>query len=120
MPKYKVKVTRTDEYEIEIDASVWTKEAIEAWGNTFSGGNSLGHVVCALGKAWMRQDSGFHKEGFGYVRELDSNGIKQNIPFKDEVGNYGSLPDERYTKGLTIRPITEDEDYKVDAFWIRS
>jgi hypothetical protein len=115
MAKFNVTVVRSDEYEIEIDESVWTKEEIKEWGNTFYGGSSLRDVASSLGEAWMKQGSGYFKEGFGYVRELDGNGNPKTIPFKDDEGNYCNLPDEKYTKGLTIRPITEDENYEVEV-----
>lgn len=115
MAKFNVTVVRTDEYEIEIDENVWTKEEIKEWGNTFWGGSSLRDVASALGTAWMKQGADYFKEGFGYVRELDSNGSPKHIPYKDEKGNYGNLPEEKYAKGLSIKPISEDENYEVEV-----
>lgn len=119
MAKFNVTVVRTDEYEIDIDESVWTKEEIKDWGNIFWGGSSLRDVASSLGEAWMKQGAGYFKEGFGYVRELDSNGLPKSIPYKDENGNYGELPEEKYSKGLTIKPISEDEDYEVSVSVVR-
>lgn len=115
MAKFKVTVVRTDEYEIDIDESVWTKEEIKEWGKIFWGGTSLRDVASALGEAWMKQGAGFFKEGFGYVRELDSKGSPKKIPVKNEKGEFDFLPDEKFAKGLTLRPINEDESYEVDV-----
>lgn len=119
MARFNVTVVRTDEYEIEIDESVWTKDAIEDWGNIFWGGSSVEDVASSLGEAWMKQGAGYFKEGFGFVIELDSNGNKKNIPCKNEKGNYGFLPEEKFAKGLTIKPLSEDFDYEVSVIKIR-
>lgn len=118
MAKFKVTVVRTDEYEIEVDENIWTECEIKEWGNTFWGGSSLRDVASALGIAWMKEGRAFFKEGFGYVRELDSNGNPNSIPYKDESGNYSNMPDEKYAKGLSIKPISEDEDYEINALRI--
>lgn len=119
MPKFKVQVTRVDEYEIDIDESVWDKKALEDWGSVFHTVNSVEDIAKDLAISWMRFEDDYFKEGYGYVKELDNDGKVKGIPYKTDDGKFGyPLPEERYTAGITIKPISQDEDYETEIEFI--
>ena len=48
--------------------------------------------------------------------ELDKDGKVNGIPYTKEDGEFGyPLPDDRYTTGITVKPLSQDEDYEIDA-----
>jgi hypothetical protein len=75
MKKFKVTVTRVDEYEVHIDEEIWTPGLLKEWESTFwdlpdglqSLAESVGHALILSGF------NNFH-EGFGYLKELDDAG----------------------------------------------
>ncbi len=110
MPKFNVTVTRTDTYIIDVDDTVWTPAEIEDWGNIFWGGLTPEDVASSLATARFCHGNEF-LEGFGYVREVDSEGTKIGNIYTD---NFSPLPEEEYAKGLTIYCESEDETLDVD------
>lgn len=109
MRKFKVIVTRTDEYNIEIDESIWTPEEIKDWGKTFWGGETLKDVVAPLAIAWMNQGASNFKEGFGYVKQVDSVGTEESFLYRSEDGEVGIIPEEKYCLGIKVEVVSEDD-----------
>lgn len=116
MAKFKITVTRTDEYEIEVDEKVWTTDVIQTWGDTFWGGEDIEDVAKLLAVQWMKQDGSYFKEGFGFVKELNSSNEIKGVPYTDKDGKFAyPLPVSEYAEGLSIKPIVEDEEYDVEV-----
>ncbi len=113
--KFNITVTRTDEYEIDIDENIWTPEEIKSWASVFYDANSPEDIAKHFAISFMRNDNSYHIEGFGYVPELRKDGTVKSVPYRDENGKYCELPEEKFTKGLTIYPITKDEDYETEV-----
>lgn len=110
MKKFKVTVTRVDEYEIEIDENNLDKEI------DFPENSEPIDLAKDLALTWMRTEDKYFKEGYGYIKELDKDGKVKGIPYTKEDGEFGyPLPDDRYTTGITIKPLSQDEDYEIDA-----
>lgn len=114
MSKFKVTVTRVDEYEIEIDEKVWDEKALKDWSATFNDVNSVQDIAKDFAVAYMRTESYF-TEGYGYVKEFYKDGTVRGIPYKGENGEFKyPLPDEKYAKGISITPLVQDEDYETE------
>src|SRR5690606_22470939 len=63
--------TRTDEYEIELDTTKWTPEAIKAWSLVFNDAEGPEDIACILAERIARDglDTPF-QEGFGNVKRF--------------------------------------------------
>ena len=104
MNKFKVTVTRVDEYEIEVDENVWNEQALEQWSKVFWDCVDTEQVAKDLAVAYMRTDSRFI-EGYGWVKELRKDGTEKGL----------LLPEgKEYAAGLTIKPLSFDEDYQTE------
>lgn len=116
MSKFLVTVTRVDEYEVEVDETIWTNEELKDWSKTFHDVQNTEDFARLLAITWMRTENSHFKEGYGYIKELDENGKVKGIPFKNENGELDyPMPEENYTKGLTIKPISQDDNYEVES-----
>ena len=65
MKKFKCTVTKTYEYEIEIDEKIWTEERIKNWASIFYKADNLQEVAEHLAMMKTRYDDGEFIEGFG-------------------------------------------------------
>lgn len=116
MAKFKVTVTRVDEYEIEVDEKVWDEKALNDWSSVFYDVDSVEDVAKNFAVAWMRNENNYFIEGYGYVRQLDKKGETVGVPYRDDKGEFAyPLPDDKYAKGISIKPITQDDDYETDV-----
>ena len=99
MKKFKCEVTKTYNYEIEIDETVWTEEELKNWSEIFQDVDSLQDVVEILAMMKTNYDSGEFIEGFGIPK------INGKIPFvwDDPDGNTVS-------KEININVLDEDCD----------
>nr|DAT90466.1 MAG TPA: hypothetical protein [Caudoviricetes sp.] len=109
---YRAQITRTDVYEIEIDADIWTDEVLERWSKVFCDCNNLEelieHLLCML----LRYGYGSCLEGFGYVYTEDRNG-KHLLQYRpDAIGDLAEV--SNFTKGIKVKVISTDEDYDYD------
>lgn len=109
--KFKVTVTRIDEYEIEIDETVWTPSELKDWAKTFFPTESLAEFAKHLAGAVMSNGSanGF-MEGFGYVKTYRSDGS-----VREQFGALKKVEESQYTTGLSVTPISEDEDFDYEV-----
>lgn len=115
MSKFKVTVTRVDEYEIEIDESIWDEKALKDWASVFFDVKDAAEFAKHFAIAWMRNDDKYFIEGYGYVKEFDKNGELKGIPYRKEDGEFGyPLPEEKYSKGISIVAISQDDDYDTE------
>ncbi len=112
MAKYKVTVTRTDEYEVECD---WTPEEIKAWNDVYTDVETKEDVVKELAIAWMKNEDRYVIGDFGYVRQIDDNGNTKSVPFQGADGKLGHLPDDKFTNRISVHPISQDKDYDVEV-----
>lgn len=116
MAKFKVTVTRVDEYEIEIDENVWDEKALEDWSGVFHPVSDAEDVAKDFAVAWMRNEDKYFIEGYGYVKEFDQSGNLKGVPYRDEKGEFAyPLPEDSYTKGISIVALSQDEDYETEV-----
>lgn len=115
MAKFNITVTRTDEYIIDIDESVYTKEALEAWSEVFATVENIEDFAKDFAVAWMRNEDKYFIEGYGYVKEFMENGTLKGIPYRKEDGSFGfPMPVDHYAKGISITPVSQDDDYETE------
>lgn len=110
--KFRVTVTRVDEYEVEVDEAVWTEEAIKEWESVFYPLHDTEGVAKDLAIQYMRTDNWFI-EGYGYVPVLMSDGTRKTI-FAGSEDGAKAIPEDKYAKGVSIKPICEDRDYETE------
>ena len=65
MNKFKCTITKTTEYEIEIDESVWTNEALKNWSSVFEDVESQQELAEVLAQRMEDHCPGEFIEGFG-------------------------------------------------------
>lgn len=114
--KYTVEVTRVDEYEIEIDDSIWTDEKIADWSDSFfetDEDSRQEDFVKHLAESMTHQDIKEGLEGFGYVKQ------KYHSMEEGELLNqYGiglkPIENEKYTKGLFVNIISHKGEYETE------
>ena len=112
MEKFTVTIIRTDEYEVHIDETVWTPEELKSWSKVFFDAPTPKEFAEYLAGAVMREGSGQgFMEGFGNVKQLNSNGDLKRQSGKD----WKPLTEDEYTKGLLVRIVSEDSDYDFDT-----
>lgn len=107
MKKFKAIVTKTYEYEIEIDDKVWTDENIIIWESVFQPVNNLEDVVEKLALMKTRYENGEFMEGFGipYI-----NGKAPHIFEKDRTSitpdiNINIVIDGDYDPDVEVKEI---------------
>lgn len=115
--KYKAKVTREDEYLIEIDTEIWTKQEIKSWSESFYDADSAKDIVKHLSYAISSMGLRKFYEGFGYVK-MESESGKLIDQYKD--GSWVPLSEDDYVKGLKVTILTHDEDYNTELKIINS
>lgn len=99
MKKFKCTVTKTYDYEIEIDEKVWTEENIKGWASVFEDADTLEDIVAILAERKTRYDFGEYIEGFGVPM---INGRKPSV----------SMAGVEVSEDINI--ILEDEDCEVE------
>lgn len=114
MEEFKIEVIRTDEYKIEVDPNVWTKEELQNWSNTFWNVETTEDIAKALATSVTRQGTCKFYEGFGNVKTEQEDGYVLSQYKRDEKGELVTLTDDDYTNGLKIIIISEDYDYQAN------
>jgi len=100
MKKFKCTVTKTYEYEIEIDEKIWTEETIKDWASAFYRADNLREVTEHLAMMKTRYDDGDFIEGFGVPM------INGKEPFMFNSENKTSI-----SKDININIIEDGDDY---------
>lgn len=114
--KYKVEVIRTDEYEIEIDDSIWTDEQIEQWSLMFYETNDdsrqedfVKHLSEAITTNGLRDGM----EGFGFVKQKYKNDEEDD--FLIQHNNLGErIREENFTPGILVNIISYNDGYETE------
>lgn len=120
MSKFKVVVTRVDEYEIEVDENIWDEKTLADWSNVFTPVSSAEEVAKDFAVAFIRNENNYFIEGYGYVKKFNEDGSQDHFPFRDESGEFCyPLPEEQYTKGISIKPICQDYNYDTEISIIK-
>lgn len=96
MAKFKITVTKTSEYEIDVDESIWTPHEIQDWAKTFYPTEDAKEFAEHLASA-VSNETGF-MEGFGVVKRTWESG--------DEVFQG---KDVEYEKGLNVIIVNEND-----------
>lgn len=110
--KFNITVTRTDEYEIEIDETIWDEAALKEWSHVFHSVRNVKQVAEDFAIAFMRNENSYFIEGYGYVREYYNDGSLKTY-YKSGEG-MTEVSDEDYAKGMSIKPISQDDNYETE------
>lgn len=118
MKKYNVTVTRTDEYIVEIDETIYNEEWMkdfERYFHPLDGDMKEIAIDLATHQARFGSDvSGGFIEGYGYI----SRDGKLPFSFEDYDEKGKELPEDKKREaapGLNIRIISEDDDIETDV-----
>lgn len=103
LAKFKVRVTREDEYEIEIDEKVHDEQWMDDFRNVFYDYYSLEDHAEHLGQHRARFKDPFI-EGYGYVL-VDG----KNPTWRKDI---------EPTKSINIKVISEDDNVEIDVYEI--
>ena len=115
MKKFKCTVTRTDEYEIEIDESIINEEWMEHFRTYMYNFNELSEHAEHLAQFQARLGSEYDFiEGYGYVKR------DGKLPYShedfDKNGNWLPEAERRQpAPGININIISEDDECEVDV-----
>ncbi|MEZ0182629.1 hypothetical protein AB9T89_10315 [Flavobacterium oncorhynchi] len=116
--KYKVEVTRVDEYEIEIDDAIYTDEFIEQWSESFfetDEGSRKEDFAKHLAGAITSGGKAEPLDGFGYVKQKFHSSKEGDLLFQVKSGMQ-KVTEEDYSPGLFVNIISYDDDYQTEIF----
>lgn len=116
--KYKIEVTRVDEYEIEIDDAIYTDEVIEEWSESFYETDDdsrqedfVKHLAKSITSAGIQEGI----EGFGHVKQQ-----YYSMDEGDFLTQYSDglkeVTTEEYSPGLLVKIISHKGDYETEIF----
>lgn len=88
MKKFRIEVTRTDTYEIEVDETVWDEKTLRDWSKMFSLASDQREFAEILAVSIAESDGNFPIEGFGTVTSLHKDGT---LCYMREVPTQGLL-----------------------------
>lgn len=110
MAKFKIEVTRVDEYEIEVDETIYDQQALKNWSQTFWDVDSAQELAESLAETVARNGAGRNfMEGFGTVKTYYSDGSEKTQYTRD----FKRITE--FTPGLSIRIISEDDDISTET-----
>jgi len=104
MKNFKCKVTRVDEYEIEVDETKITEEWMKNFRSYMYNFIDIEDHVEHLAQLRARQGEGFY-EGYGYVS------VNGERPFAVSLSEEN---ESSYEDGINIKVIDEDDDIEVE------
>jgi hypothetical protein len=79
MKKFRVIITRTDEYDISIDPTIWNDEELKNWSSVFYPTENLEELASHLSRAIMLEGSESELEGFGYIKRTGYLNPNKNL-----------------------------------------
>lgn len=115
--KYTVEVVRTDEFEIEIDDSIYTDEFIETWSESFydtEEGSRQEDFVKHLASGLTRAGIANGLEGFGYVKQKFAS--KNKGVLLSQYSQTKKITEEDYSPGISVKIHQYDDDYQTEIF----
>ena len=117
LKKFTIEVTRTDEYEIEIDTDVWNQERINAYNDSFQDAETIDDIVKIVAKCISHQGKNEFIEGFGFIKQKwhKSEPGKLNTQYSS---GFTKVTDEEYSEGLLVNIIAhaDADEYDVELF----
>lgn len=112
MRKYNINVIRTDEYEIEIDETVWTPKEIEDWAYNHSYSIPLLETTADLAEHLALEISnvGYYGlvDGFGYLKVFYASG-RPVIQ-----ASYREIKESEYAKGISVKLIAFEDRFQTE------
>lgn len=113
MKKYDIQAIRTDQYQVEIDETVWTDEALESWSSVFIDLENTQSLAEHIAFLLMRLGYERFIEGFGYIQVQNGDGYQYSQFERDDKGNI--VPVTEFAKGIKVIIISEDDDYSFET-----
>ena len=104
MQKFRVELTRTDEFEIEIDEEIFNEKELKNWSDVFHTVDNLQEFVVYLVELMARFGLENFHEGFGKLHRVNSAG--KSLDYLDEG---------EYIKGILVKIISEDSQCETDC-----
>ena len=109
MKKYKIEVTRTDEYIITVDEKIWNEQELKNWSSVFTEAEDTEELACTLALATAMQGSLEFIEGFGRVKTIENGCIRSHFE------GFKVIPEDKYTEGITLEIISEGEQRETEV-----
>ena len=115
LKKFTVEVTRTDEYEIEIDTDVWNQERIDQYSESFSEVEDIDDIVMEVARGISHQGKNKFIEGFGFVKQKAHRSEPGDL--NTQYFSRGiKVNDDEYDQGLLVNIISHADEYEVTSF----
>jgi hypothetical protein len=115
LKKFTVEVTRTDEYEIEIDTDVWNQERIDQYSKSFSEVEDIDDIVMEVARCISHQDKNAFIEGFGFIKQKWHRSEPGDLNTQYSSG-FTKVKDDEYDQGLLVNIIAYADEYEVTSF----
>lgn len=115
LKKFTVEVTRTDEYEIEIDTDVWNQERIKQYNDSFSEVEDFDDIVIEVARCISHQGKNQFIEGFGFVKQKWHRSEPGDLNTQYSSG-FSKVKEEEYDQGLLVNIISHADEYEVELF----
>ncbi len=112
MEKFRIEVVREDEYEVEIDETIWTPENLKEWSSVFWDVENTEEFAESVARAIIRQgiDQGFY-EGFGNLSIYYKSGHRKTV----YGPGYKAIPEAEYAEGIKVFLKYYDDDYNCNT-----
>lgn len=104
MKKFQVEVTKTWDFEVEIDETIWNEENIASWKKTFYNVDDLEQIIEIFATMFAEQGEGQFLEGFGVPM------INNSIPFPQILTAEGC---SQVSKDISVNGLSEDIEANV-------
>ena len=113
MKKFKINAIRTDEYIVEIDETVWNKEALNTWNKFFGGCDTIQELAEHISFLILRFGYERFLEGFGYLYVQDENCRQKTLYKCDDAGKMVFVTE--FAEGIRVTIISEDDEYDFET-----
>jgi hypothetical protein len=109
LKKYRVEVTRVDEYIIEIDTDVWNEGLIQQFNDSIYESEDAEDIAKHLATSISCQGKAEWMEGFGYVKQRFHRMEKGELLDQYKPGRI-KVSEDDYYPGLMVEINAYDED----------
>lgn len=105
MASFTVNVINIINYEVEIDESKFTQERLDAWCKGIKHDSQFAnysYYSTSLATALRENDNEVFLPNFGFITQVDYNGIPKVWPVKSE-GKYGIMREDMFVPGVSVK-----------------
>jgi len=103
MKKFAVTATRTDNYIVQIDPTVWTETELQSWARYFYPVDNLDDLAEHIASSIMNGQPGDAFDGFGYIETFNATGKR-----------YDAHKNRNYCAGIKVFINSHSDDFEYD------